>query len=218
MVLATMLLVVVGTLGFIAVYDLMQGGRSESFDRFVIEFASKHRGPQWFQTMARDITALGGGTVLTLTTASVLVFLLLRRQYHAFWFVLAAIAGGFLISANLKEIIGRERPTIFEPATIIRNKSFPSGHAMMSAVVYLTLGTLLMRLVKERFLKAYFFVLASILTFLIGLSRLYLGVHWPTDVLAGWAGGLVWALLCYEIARILQKRGVVERDTEAAKN
>jgi undecaprenyl-diphosphatase len=75
-----------------------------------------------------------------------------------------------------------------------------------------------MRLVKERFLKVYFFVLASVLTFIIGLSRLYLGVHWPTDVLAGWAGGLVWALLCYEIARVLQKRGVVERDTQAAKN
>ena len=218
MVLATMLLVVVGMLGFIAVYDMVQRGSSESFDRFVIEVAARHRGPPWLQTMARDITALGGTSVLGFTSIAVLVFLILRRQYHAFWFVLAATAGGFLISSTLKELIGRERPTIFEPAVIVYTKSFPSGHAMMSAVVYLTLGTLLMRLVKERFLKVYFLALASSMTVLIGVSRVYLGVHWPTDVLAGWAGGIVWALLCYEIARNLQKRGVVERDTEAAKN
>ena len=85
---------------------------------------------------------------------------------------------------------------------------------MLSAVVYLTLGSLLTRLVPERRVKIYFLVVALGLTFLVGVSRVYMGVHYPTDVLAGWTAGLVWALLCWLAARQLQKRGKVEKDTD----
>jgi undecaprenyl-diphosphatase len=81
----------------------------------------------------------------------------------------------------------------------------------MSAVVYLTLGALLARLADQRRVKLYFLAVAALLTLLVGLSRVYLGVHYPTDVLAGWSAGLVWATLCWLAARSLQRRGAVER-------
>jgi undecaprenyl-diphosphatase len=162
------------------------------------------------------VTALGGTSVLGLAIAAVAGFLILRKQYHAMWLVLAATTGGYIATSVLKALVGRERPTIFEHGDIVSSLSFPSGHAMMSATVYLTLGGLLARLVEERLLKLYVLGLAAALTFVIGLSRIYLGVHWPTDVLAGWTAGLVWALLCTMVARHLQRRGVVEKDTEAS--
>src|SRR5690606_26095037 len=88
--------------------------------------------------------------------------------------------------------------------------SFPSGHAMMSAVTYLTLGALLARLHRPPALKAFFLGVAMGLTLLVGVSRVYLGVHWPTDVLAGWAAGSVWASACWLAARFFQRRGSVE--------
>ena len=130
------------------------------------------------------------------------------------WFVLAATFCGLVLSTVLKALFNRDRPSLVPHLSEVYTSSFPSGHSMLSAVVYLTLGSLLARLVQHRYLKIYFLVLALLLTFLIGVSRVYMGVHYPTDVLAGWTAGLVWASVCYLVARALQKRGAVERDYE----
>ncbi len=167
-------------------------------------------GPQWVEEAARDVTALGGHTVLTLLVSSVLGFLLLGRHYPAGLLVLIATSGGGLLSTTLKGVYSRPRPDLVPHLAYVNSSSFPSGHAMLSAVVYLTLGALLARLVEWRWAKLYCVGVAVVLTLLVGASRVYLGVHYPTDVVAGWSGGLAWAVLCWLVARFLQRRGVVE--------
>jgi undecaprenyl-diphosphatase len=121
-----------------------------------------------------------------------------------------------LLSTVLKEVIDRPRPDLVPHGQHVYTKSFPSGHSMLSAVTYLTLGALLARLQKRRSLKLYALALAIFLSLAIGVSRVYLGVHWPTDVLAGWSAGAAWAVLCWVIARVLQQRGQVEQEPEVS--
>ncbi len=171
-------------------------------------------GPGWLHEAGRDITALGGVAVLSLMTFAVAGFLWMRRQHHAMWLLLAATVGGLAMSTLLKHLIDRARPDVVPHLSLIYTSSFPSGHSMLSAVVYLTLGSLLARFVAQRRLKLYVLAVALLLTGLVGVSRIYMGVHYPTDVLAGWAAGLVWALLCWLGARYLQRRGAVEKAAE----
>lgn len=169
-------------------------------------------GPHWLEEAARDVTALGGYTVLSILIASVVGFLLIGRHYSAALLVLTATLGGLLISTLLKSFYGRPRPDLVPHLVQVSTESFPSGHAMLSAVVYLTLGALLARLVEAWRLRVYFVAVAVLLSLLVGLTRIYLGVHYPTDVVAGWAAGLAWAVLCWTVARYLQRRGVVEKE------
>src|SRR3954470_7238136 len=136
------------------------------------------------------------------------------RKYHAMWLVLIASFGGLLLSTGLKSLVDRPRPQLVPHLSQVYTSSFPSGHSMMSAIVYLTLGSLLARLVPSRPVKVYCMFVAMGLTFLVGISRVYMGVHYPTDVLAGWTAGLVWALLVWLAARALQRRGTVEKGGE----
>jgi undecaprenyl-diphosphatase len=129
--------------------------------------------------------------------------------------VLISIFGGLALSLALKHVIERPRPNLVPHLSAVYTSSFPSGHSMMSAVVYLTLGSLLARVTPGRAIKLYLLIVASVLTFLVGVSRVYMGVHYPTDVLAGWIAGLFWALLCWSVTRQLQRRGAVERDDES---
>jgi undecaprenyl-diphosphatase len=169
------------------------------------------RGPDWVEGSVRDITALGSMTVLVLFTLAVAVFLGVRRQRHALVLVVVASLGGLLISNGLKLVFQRPRPDLVPHLARVDSMSFPSGHAVSSAVIYLTLGALLSQLVQPRNQKAYFLAVAGVLTFLVGLSRIVLGVHYPSDVLAGWAVGLAWALICWMAAAYLQRRGTVEK-------
>jgi undecaprenyl-diphosphatase len=142
-----------------------------------------------------------------------------KRQ--AAFFLLVAVGGGMLLSAGLKMGFERARPDLVPHHTRVYTASFPSGHAMLSAVVYLTLAALLARVQSERRVKTMIIVLAVLLTLLVGMSRVYLGVHWPTDVLAGWCGGAAWASLCWFVALQLQRRGRVEhanRDPQQRQN
>ena len=168
-------------------------------------------GPPWLQVAARDITALGGMTVLGIVTVFVTACLALDGRRNMALSVFGSIAGGLILGSILKHFFERPRPDLVPYMVYAASSSFPSGHSMMSAVTYLTLGALLARSHEKKSLKAYFLTAATLLTIAVGVSRVYMGVHWPSDVLAGWTAGSVWALCCWLVARAMQRRGVLER-------
>lgn len=167
-------------------------------------------GPIWFEEMMRDFTAMGSTGVLTLMILTIAGFLAMTRKANAALFVLGSVVGGVLISQTMKWAYARPRPELVPHGAEVYSASFPSGHSMMAAVVYLALGALLARTQAGRSVKLYILAVAASVTVLVGVSRVYLGVHWPTDVLAGWALGGVWALLCWLVMTWLQARGRVE--------
>jgi undecaprenyl-diphosphatase len=173
-------------------------------------------GPAWLELAARDLTSLGGYPVVILTTLSAVGFLLITGKRHVALLVLVSAGGGMLLSSELKGFFERPRPDLVPHAVQVYTMSFPSGHAMLSAATYLTLGALLARVQPRRWVRLYLLAVAVALTLLIGASRVYLGVHWPTDVLAGWCVGAAWAMLCWTIALWLQRRGKVETGAEDA--
>jgi undecaprenyl-diphosphatase len=167
-------------------------------------------GPGWVQELMRDVTAFGAVGILAALTVAVAVYLWLIGKRGSMWLVLVSVAGGQAASTLFKLGFDRPRPELVPHGAITYTSSFPSGHAMMAAVTYLTLAVLLARVEPRRTLKIYFLTVAVIVTFAVGVSRVYLGVHWPTDVLAGWAAGAGWALACWTVARWLQRRGAIE--------
>lgn len=210
-VLVALFLVIGGGYLFIEVLDDVHEGDTERFDRWAIQTIGGYSSPLWLEEIGRDMTALGGIAVLSLVTCAVGGYLILEKKYHALILLIAATVGALALSFGLKELIDRPRPNLVDHRSHVMTASFPSGHSMLSAAVYLTLGALLARLTKNWLLRCYFIALAILLTALVGVSRVYLGVHWPTDVLAGWTAGLAWAILCWAVARYLQTRGKVEQ-------
>jgi undecaprenyl-diphosphatase len=215
-----MLLMVVAVWAFIEIADEVVEGETKTFDNWALQAMrvpgdpKTPIGPKWMHEVGRDLTALGGIAVISLMVAAVVGFLWLRQLYGAMWLVLAATLSGLAASTLLKLFFERERPTSVAHLSHVMTHSFPSGHSMLSAVVYLTLGALLGRIVEGWRFKAYFLIVALLLTILVGISRVYLGVHYPTDVLAGWSAGLAWAVLCWLVARFLQRRGAVEEPAQ----
>ena len=172
------------------------------------------RGPAWLLGAALDITALGGATVLGLTVAAIVGFLLLQGMKRTALFVLLASGGGWVLNSVLKLAFARPRPDIVPHLREVMSQSFPSGHAMTSAAVYLTLGAMLMRIAHGRITKIYCMGVAMLATLLIGASRVYLGVHYPTDVLAGWLIGLSWAIVCWMIERQIERRAGLKKEQQ----
>jgi undecaprenyl-diphosphatase len=156
--------------------------------------------------MGRDFTALGGIAVLTLVSAAAALFLWMSGRPRSVALLVVAIAGGQLLSLILKRGFGRPRPDLVPHESFVYTASFPSGHSMMSAVTYLTLGALLARVLPRRRMKFLVIACALTVTALTGVSRVYLGVHWPTDVVAGWALGASWAVGCWLAADALDRR------------
>ncbi len=169
-------------------------------------------GPTWLEESARDFTGLGGHAILGFVTLATIAYLVMTGRRGAAWLVVVAIGGGMVASALLKVGFERPRPDLVPHEVRVYTASFPSGHAMLSAVTYLTLGALLARLHSSRRVKLFFLGLALVLTVVIGCSRVYLGVHWPSDVLAGWCCGAAWAAACWYAALLLQRGGQVERE------
>lgn len=198
--------------GFIEMLDEVREGETQQLDEWVLVSLRRADdpavpvGPAWLRETAIDCTALGGVAVLALLVAVVAGYMLLEKYYALMWLTIVATGGGGLLNWLLKELVGRQRPSVVPHLREITTPSFPSGHAMLSAVVYLTLGILLTRVASDHRTKLYFLGVAALLTVLVGCSRVYLGVHYPTDVLAGWMVGITWALACWGVMQYLVSR------------
>jgi undecaprenyl-diphosphatase len=209
-------LVIAGGLwGFVELMELAQAATPHAFDtQILLAFRQPGQpdspiGPLWLQGAVRDITSLGSSSVLVLITAATIIYLLLIRRPATALLMFVAVAGGQVLSTLLKHEVDRPRPDLVSHLVTETSLSFPSGHAMLSAVTYLTLGSLAARFLPDRTTKIFVLGLAVLTTLLVGTSRVYLGVHWPSDVLAGWCAGFAWAMLCWLAARLLQRRKVV---------
>lgn len=163
-------------------------------------------GPAWVRSSVIDITALGGVTILTLMTVLVVGFLVATRKAKTALFVTLAVASGALVSSVLKGYFVRPRPELVPHLVHVTSTSFPSGHAMNSSMVYLTLAALVARSQERADVRAYLIGIAILVTLLVGATRVYLGVHWPSDVIAGWCMGASWASLCSLVAKYYHSR------------
>jgi len=186
--------------GFLA--DEVVEGDTVAFDTTVTSFFREGGnlndpwGPTWLEEAMRDVTALGSFTLLGFVLIAVVLFLALSGRRRSALFVTLSVIGGTVASTVLKMVFDRPRPDV-EAATRVFTASFPSGHTTVSAVVYLTLALLVAEALSDRALKIYFIGVGVFVTFAVGVSRIYIGVHYPTDVLAGWSLGAGWALACW---------------------
>jgi undecaprenyl-diphosphatase len=200
--LISLVLIGAALFAFVRIASEMAEGDTMALDRSILTALRSPAdpaipiGPKWLPEAMTDLTAFGSTTGLLLVCAAVTIYLLLGRQFRTAAFVFAATAGGMALGGLLKLAYARPRPTLVPHLVDVTSTSFPSGHATDSALVYLTLAALLARNVPERVLRIYLIGIAILLTLLIGSSRVYLGVHWPSDVVAGWTIGAAWALAC----------------------
>lgn len=190
---------------FSEIADEVGEGETRGFDHSVLRALrtgdpADPLGPRWFEGSVVDVSALGGFAVLALVTLFALGYLLTLKRWSDALMLLTATIGGTALSEGLKLGFSRPRPDLVAHIVETTSMSFPSGHAMLSAATYLTLGALIARTQPKRRLRGYVIGVALMLTVLIGISRVYLGVHWPTDVLAGWCLGAAWALACWSVA------------------
>jgi len=210
-ILAVFLLVSLGLFAFAKIASEVMEGDMMAVDRIIITMLrdphdlSTPIGPHWLLAVMRDLTALGGWTVVTILTGAAIGYVAIARKIATALFILTSVGTGMLLGAMLKLLFNRARPDLVPQLVDVHTSSFPSGHAMNSAIVYLTLGALLARAQESRARRVYVLSVAIALTLAVGMSRVYLGVHWPSDVLAGWIVGATWALLCSLIAWSIQE-------------
>jgi undecaprenyl-diphosphatase len=191
----------------VALAGRMMDGNTQALDDRILRVLrdpsdpSRPIGPPWIAGAMFDLTAIGGPTVLWMLVLAAAGFLALQTRYRTAIVVLATSGSGEVLNSLMKHAFNRPRPDIVPHLRPVYSTSFPSGHAMESAIVYLTLGAILMRSSSARATKIYVLAIAVMLTMLAGVSRVYLGVHYPTDVIAGWIVGFMWASVCWTVAR-----------------
>lgn len=209
---------------FIELADEVKEGETQTVDEWVLRSLRRADdpavpiGPAWVREASLDVTALGSPVVLLLMLIAVIGLMCLQRLSGMVLWTLVTTSTGSSLVPLLKHFIERDRPTIVPHLRDVTSPSFPSGHAMLSAIVYLTLGIFMVQLVQGRAAKLYCLLWAMLLTFFVGISRIYLGVHYPTDVLAGWMAGMAWALACWVAAQYFRHRtatpdGLADRKT-----
>ena len=165
-----------------------------AFDRAIIVGLRDWGGPSWLPKVAADVTALGGGVILTIVVLLATGLLAVQRLWLSAAATLAASISGGLVVSLVKTEVARPRPDLVDHLVQVSNMSFPSGHSANSAIVYLTLAGLASQVTVSAAARRYILVMAILMVGAIGCSRVYLGVHWPSDVLAGWSFGTLWAL------------------------
>lgn len=210
---ASLAVIAAALLAFIEIADEMSEGEAHVFDMAVLKMLhpdpanpSDPIGPKWLDHAAADLTAIGSVSVLAVLALLVGAFLVLQRKRLEAAIIAVAFGGGLTISQLLKEFFNRERPPEIYRASEILNASFPSGHALLATVVFLTLGAMLAQSAKGRALRIFVMSAAIALALVVGVTRIYLGVHWTTDVLAGWSVGAAWGMACWLAGRWLKQR------------
>lgn len=203
-------LVGAGLYAFLAIADEVSENEIEQIDNYLFmlfrspQDPSTPLGPEWLREAMIEITSLGGYPLLVIIVALVIGFLMISRLFGPALFVFLSIVSGTAVGQLLKVLYDRPRPDLVEHLVTTHTASFPSGHATMSAVVYLTLAALIVQFVERTNVRVYVMTMAVLLTLAIGISRIYLGVHWPSDVAAGWALGVAWASLSVLVVRLLE--------------
>jgi undecaprenyl-diphosphatase len=197
---------------FLGLADDVADGETRRFDEWAVRALRRPEepavpvGPAWLREVGLDFTALGSVGVLVLFATIVGGFLFLHGRRALAGLLVVAVVGGLALNTALKHFYDRQRPDVVPHLREVTTPSFPSGHAALSTVVYLTLGVMAAQATATGTGKAYCVAAAVLLAAVVGLSRVYLGVHYPTDVLAGWAIGLTWALACWLVTATLQAR------------
>ncbi len=206
---------------FIHLAEELADGETHAFDLWLLNLLrtspSDPVGPAWLERMMLDITSLGSLSVIGVVAVLAVGYLLIERQRVEAVALVVAAGGGLLWSQFLKGVFERDRPPPDYRLVETLNASFPSGHALLATVFYLTLGALLARAMPRRRLKAYVIGAALALAVLVGVSRVYLGAHWPTDVLAGWCVGAAWSSACWLAEYVLLRRRRIRDGQPAAR-
>ena len=205
---------------FVSLAGEVMEGDTQAFDTKIVRALrdpldpARPIGPAWIEGVLLDVTAIGSPTVLGLMTVAVSGFLVLQARYRTAFVVALTCLSGELLNAAMKHAFNRPRPSVVPHLRVVFSTSFPSGHAMESAIVYLTLGAILMRASESRLTKSYILGVAVLLTALVGISRVYLGVHYPTDVIGGWIIGFMWASICWLVEERFEAiAGIAEEKT-----
>jgi undecaprenyl-diphosphatase len=208
--LGALAIITLGTVTFVEIADDMTETDGQAFDQMVLHWmqpvAGQPRGPWWLHEAAADITSLGGIAVLTLFAVVALGMLLILRKWLSALLLLIGLAGGVALSEGLKALFQRERPPAAFQAVETLNASFPSGHALLSTVFYLTVAVMMTRAFPRRRLKAYVLGVGMVFALMVGMTRVYLGAHWASDVMAGWCVGAAWAMALWLVSYAVERR------------
>ncbi|WP_417436384.1 phosphatase PAP2 family protein [Hoeflea sp.] len=204
-------IITLGVYVFIQIADEMAEGEIRNLDETLFLMMrvpgdpSRSIGPEWLQETALEVTAVGGYPLIMLTLAAVSGFFIVTKRYGAALYVVLSVGSGALLSYTLKKFYARPRPDLVDHLDTVHTASFPSGHAMVTTVAYLTLAAIVISYLETRRARAYVITVAVLVAVMVGVSRVYLGVHWPSDVAAGWALGAAWASFSWLVVHMLQR-------------
>jgi undecaprenyl-diphosphatase len=186
---------IIGVAAFAKIVEVVKEGATQSYDVAILQWIHARQTPG-LTTFMREMTYLGTGSVVMVVVGVAALFLWHTEHKHSARLLLASTLGGIILNNSLKLLFHRDRPSVFEWGTPTASSSFPSGHAMSATVVYGTVAYLVARLQKHRVSRVLTLTGAFILILTICFTRLYLGVHYPSDVLGGIVVGLGWAGFC----------------------